>query len=426
MKRLKLILASLVAVLFASAQNQTSPYSMYGYGILGDRATSMQRQMGSIGYAMNSGRQINVMNPASYAAMDSLTFLFDLGADVSLLWSEENGSRERSTGGGVDYLTMQFPISKHMGGSIGLLPYSSVGYAFGNDIFHGTLSNQGSGGINQLYLGYAGEFKGLSLGFNLSYDFGNIVNDVFTTTQSGGQAKYEHVMQIRDWNINIGAQYTYRWNKFHKVVAGVTYSPKKSMRGKTWVTAQETAQDVEPDTLAYMKMKGKYYSPTSIGAGISYTFEKNYRLLVEADLTWQQWSKAPYSALYDDKKLEGQRPVNVAQVLAPGMKFNDRTRFAFGGEFVPKVRGAYWQRMSYRAGASFANDYLNINGNKLREVSVSCGLGFPTIEGKTMINLGLEWKKRSAHPQKLISENYFNITLGVNFNEVWFWQRKIH
>ena len=167
-----------MAVLFASAQNQTSPYSMYGYGIIGDRATSMQRQMGSVGYAMNSGRQINAMNPASYAVIDSLTFLFDLGADISFLRSTEDEHHENSVGGGVDYLTMQFPIGKHMGGSFGLLPYSSVGYAFGNEITHGTMSNQGSGGINQLYLGWAGEFKGVSLGFNLSYDFGNIVNDL--------------------------------------------------------------------------------------------------------------------------------------------------------------------------------------------------------------------------------------------------------
>ena len=47
-------LATLAAAFVAalSAQNTTTPYSMYGYGILGDRATSMQRQMGSVGYAM--------------------------------------------------------------------------------------------------------------------------------------------------------------------------------------------------------------------------------------------------------------------------------------------------------------------------------------------------------------------------------------
>lgn len=425
MNKIKLILGALLTVLFASAQNQTSPYSMYGYGLIGDRATSMQRQMGGIGYAMNSGRQINVMNPASYAAIDSLTFLFDLGADLSFIRSSENGKTENSTGGGVDYLTMQFPISKYMGGSFGLIPYSSVGYAFGNEIKHGALSNQGSGGINQLYLGWGGGLKGVSLGFNVSYDFGNIVGDVFTTTQSGGQAKYEHVMEIRDWNINIGVQYTARWNKFHKLVVGLTYSPKKTMLGKTWVTAQEMVQDKRPDTLAYMKMKNHYYSPNTVGIGVNYTFEKAYRLMVEADMTWQQWSKAPYSAIYDNRVLEGQKPSDVKTILMPGMDFYDRTRYAVGAEFIPQLRGSYIKRISYRFGASYTNDYLNINGNRLREVGLSCGFGLPTYEGKTMINLGFEWKHRAAHPTTLITENYFNITLGVNFNEVWFWQRKI-
>lgn len=425
MKRIKLIVAAMLAVVFASAQNQTSPYSMYGYGIIGDRATSMQRQMGSVGYAMNSGRQINVMNPASYASIDSLTFLFDLGADLSFLRSVENGRAEKTIGGGVDYVTMQFPIGKHMGGSFGLVPYSSVGYAFGSEIKHGTLSNQGSGGINQLYLGWAGELKGVSLGFNLSYDFGNIVNDVFTTNQSGGQAKYEHVMQVRDWNINIGAQYSRRWNQFHKLTVGFTYSPKKTMLGKTWVTVQEMVQDKLPTTLGHMKLKDHYYSPNSIGVGVNYTFEKAYKLMIEGDLTWQQWSDAPYSALYDDRNLVAGSASDSRQVLTQAMSFYDRTRYAVGAEFVPKIRGGYIQRVSYRLGAYFGNDYLNINGNRLREMGITCGFGLPTYEGKTMINLGFEWKNRQAHPQKLISENYFNITLGVNFNEVWFWQRKI-
>ena len=429
MKRLKLIVAALAVVLTAVAQNQTSPYSMYGYGILSDRATSMQRQMGGVGYAMNSGRQINVMNPASYAAIDSLTFLFDLGADVSFLWSKEGSAKERTTGGGVDYLTMQFPIGKHMGGSVGLLPYSSVGYAFGNKIPHGSMSNQGTGGINQLYLGWAGEWKGVSLGFNISYDFGNIINDVFSANQSGGQAKYEHVMEVRDWGINIGLQYTKHFAKFHKVVAGVTYSPKKTLLGNTWVTAEETNIHTPPDTIGSMKLRNNYYTPNSVGAGVSYTYEKSYRLMVEADFTWQQWSKAKYSALYADLPADYKQgdkvKVDLDEVVSPGMNFFDRTKYAVGAEYIPKLRGNYGERITYRLGAYYANDYLNINGNRLREMGVSCGFGFPTYEGKTMINLGLEWKKRSAHPQKLIGENYFNITLGVNFNEVWFWQRKI-
>lgn len=404
-------------ILPLGAQNVTTPYSMYGYGILGDHATSMQRQMGSVGYAFSSGRQINVMNPASYAAMDSLTFLFDLGADVAMVWSKEGSAKENSVGGGLDYLTMQFPISKYFGGSIGLLPYSSVGYAFGNEVRHGTVENQGTGGINQAYLGFAGSIKGFSLGFNVSYNFGNITNDFFSNPTNSGQTLVEHVMQIRDWDINIGAQYALNITKTEKVTVGFTYSPKKSLNGKTWVTCQETSQEKEGETIASMRLNGNYYMPNSFGAGINFTHTRASRFIAEFDVTYQQWSKAKYSALYSIK--------NPDALVFAGMNFADRCRYAIGAEYVPKIRGSYAQRMAYRLGAYYCDDYLKIMGNRLREYGVTCGVGLHTPQDKTMINIGLEWKHRQAHPVSLISENYFNITLGVNFNELWFYQRKI-
>jgi len=41
------------------------------------------------------------------------------------------------------------------------------------------------------------------------------------------------------------------------------------------------------------------------------------------------------------------------------------------------------------------------------------------------VNLGIEWRHRETSPVTLISENYLNITLGVNFNEMWFWKSRI-
>ena len=55
------------AIAAGFAQNGTmTPYSRYAYGMLGDHASGAQRSMGGVGYAMNSGRQINAKNPASY------------------------------------------------------------------------------------------------------------------------------------------------------------------------------------------------------------------------------------------------------------------------------------------------------------------------------------------------------------------------
>lgn len=411
------LMVILLSFLVTPAQNVTTPYSMYGYGILSDRASSMQRQMGSVGYAMNSGRQINVMNPASYASIDSLTFLFDIGADISFLWQKEEDIKERSIGGGLDYITLQFPICKFMGGSIGLLPYSSVGYAFGSDIQHGARQNQGSGGITQAYLGLAGKIGGFSIGANVAYSFGNIINDVFSSPETSGQTLFEHVMQIRDWDISLGAQYTADLTRYDKLTLGLAFTPKLSLHGNTWATIQETTRESEADTVAYMKMSGNYYTPLTLGGGIAYKHEKSSRWMIEADITFQQWSKAKYSPLYS---LD-----NPDNLVFQGMKFSNRTRYAIGGEFVPKLRGNYAQRIVYRLGAYYNNDYLKILGNQVREFGLTAGFGFTAPEGKTMINLGFEWKHRNAHPQTLISENYFNITLGVNFNELWFWQRRI-
>lgn len=427
--KFKILTAALLcaAPLMAQNVNVTTPYSMYGYGILSDRATSMQRQMGGVGYAMRNGRQINAMNPASYAAADSMTFLFDIGADLSFMWSQEGSVKENATGGGLDYITMQFPFSKYMGGSIGLLPLTSVGYAFGNDITHGTMENQGSGGISELYVGVAGGFKGFSIGVNVSYDFGNIVNDVFATPSNQGSSKVEHVMQIRDWGILIGAQYATKINRYNELSFGVTYSPKKSLLGKTWVTTQEMTQESRPTQVAYEKMKGNYYMPNTIGAGVRFTHERVSLFSVEFDYTWQGWKDCKYSPLYpemgdDGKPLPG---IDYNKPAFAGMEFNNRTRYALGMQYVPKLRGSYLQRVSYRLGAYYCDDYLNIQGNGVREFGVTAGFGFPTTEGKTLVNLGLEWRMRQAHPQSLIKENYLNITLGVNFNEVWFFKRKI-
>ncbi|MBD5277826.1 MAG: hypothetical protein HDS32_01090 [Bacteroides sp.] len=415
---IKLISTAIMILTLAgiAVADVNTPYSMYGYGVMGDRATSMQRQMGGVGYAMQSGRQINAMNPASYASIDSLTFLWDMGADVSALWSKDSNGKDNSFGGGLDYVTMQFPLSKYMGMSVGMVPLTQVGYAFGDDIKFGARQNQGSGGITQAYAGVSGKVGGFSAGVNVSYDFGTIQNDVYATPTSGGQSLFEHIMQIRDWNVVVGLQYRQPIDKYNYVTVGATYVPKKTFHGHTWLTMQDTNSDNVPDTISYTSMKGKYYSPQTIGFGVSYTHEKVHRIFVEADFTWQQWSKARYSDLTDA----------AGQVVFQGMHFSDRRTFAVGAEYSHNVRGSYLERMPFRLGGFYTQDYLKIDGSTVKDFGVSLGTGFAAPKGKTMINLGLEWRHRMASPVRLLTEDYLSLTLGVNFNEVWFYKRKIN
>jgi len=252
----------------AAAQNVMTPYSQFGYGILSDNASAAQQSMGGVGYGMNSGRQINVMNPASYARVDSLTFLFDMGVDFTNLWSSEttgDGVRhsEVRQGGGLDYITMQFALSKRLGMSIGLLPFASTGYAFGNSIEHGYAQRNGSGSINQLYAGVGAKiFKGFNVGVNVSYLFGNVINDTYAVTSSGSQGLYERELRVRDFRVNVGAQYTVGIGA-DALTLGLVYTPAKALLGTTRTLFYDVSADAnrEPAETDKYKLKDRYKLP---------------------------------------------------------------------------------------------------------------------------------------------------------------------
>lgn len=414
MKIKSLLILALIAVATASglsAQNTTSPYSKFGYGLLRDNATSAQRQMGGVGYAMRSGRQVNVMNPAAYAGMDSLTFLFDMGTDVSLFWRKDNTGSNHDWGGGLDYVTMQFPVGKIVGVSAGLLPYSSVGYSFGSEITNGVSTHQGTGGLNQLYIG-AGvmPLKNLSVGVNISHLFGTIYNDVYASqTGSTTQSLFEQVMEVKDYHLQFGLQYTYRISRKNALTLGVTYSPSKSLLGKTYVLKYHDTSTGAPDTIApgVVKLRDKFSLPETWGAGLAYDW--NDRLQAEVDVTYQNWSKAKYHQIEN---------------FSSG-KFDNRWRIGAGLSYRPDPRGGYFKRVTYRAGGYYNRDYIMVEGNHVRDYGISCGFGLPAASEKTVINLGFEYINRQATPNPLLKEQYFHVTLGINFNQVWFFQNKL-
>lgn len=395
----------------ASAQNTvTTPYSRYGYGILSDNATAAQKSMGGVGYAVSSGKQTNVMNPASYAAIDTLTFLFDMGVTAISQWRSEGSKTEQSFGGGLDYITMQVPIGKYMGASVGLLPYGSVGYSFGNNIDNGAVSRNGSGSINQLYLGFAGRpFRGFSIGANIAYLFGSTINDTYAVTNSGNTSLFERTLKVNDWYAEFGLQYHFNLNRRNQISVGLVYAPSKKLHGETYgVYYYATQEEIKPDTVGYTKLNGLYSLPEKWGVGLSWNY--NNKVTVATDFTYQPWSKAKFHAVESFEQTN----------------FADRWRIGAGVEYTPNFRGNYGQRIHYRLGGYYTHDYIMIGDNNLREYGITAGLGLPVPGFKTTVNIGFEWKHRRANPDPLIKENYLGITLGINFNEMWFRKSRIY
>lgn len=403
------LIALVAGVAALSAQNGiTTPYSRYGYGILSDNATSAQQAMGGVGYAMNSGRQINVMNPASYARIDSLTFLFDMGVDASTVWRHEtiDGTRTsaKDFGGGLSYITMQFPIAKRFGMSVGLLPYASVGYAFGDGIDNGAVSMQGEGSINQLYLGFSGRIVGsLTAGINMAYLFGSTINDTYAISEESSTSLYERQVEVRDWHLTAGLQYTLNLGK-HAVTLGAVYSPAKKLLGHSYLYKQDLSSESTMSQIESDKLQDSYGLPATYGAGINYALDR--RLQVEADFTYQPWADAKY---------QGETG-----------KLANRYKISLGSQYQPAQRGSYLRRTQYRIGGYYNRDYLTIASNNVREYGASLGLGLPIPGYKTVLNIGLGWMHRQAYPAALVKENYLNITVGINFNEMWFRKNRIY
>ena len=126
MRYQRLINACLFCIMATITMAQTStnsPYTRYGLGELSDQHFGNSKAMGGIAYGLRNGLQVNAANPASYTAIDSLTFIFDIGLSLQNANFKENGVSTNAKNSSFDYIAMQYRLCKRMGMAIGFLPY---------------------------------------------------------------------------------------------------------------------------------------------------------------------------------------------------------------------------------------------------------------------------------------------------------------
>ena len=171
------VLMLLTACSFAMAQNNTnSPYTRYGYGELSSPNFGNSRAMGGIAYGLRDGLQINPLNPASYTAVDSLTFIFEGGASFQNNNLSDGVMKKNVKNASFDYLAMQFRVHRMLSLSVGVLPFSNIGYNVSQTFNETTTSPAytkqvyGDGGLHQVYGGIGFKvFKNLSVGANMGF-----------------------------------------------------------------------------------------------------------------------------------------------------------------------------------------------------------------------------------------------------------------
>ena len=411
-QRLTILLIGLIASVVMIAQNNTnSPYTRYGYGQLEDDCFSRSQAMGGTSIGLRTKNSINSTNPASYSSIDSTSFIFEMGVSGLLSNFRSGGAQNTSFTGNLDYIALQSPITKWMGLSAGLIPYSYVGYnykytdsiqiPFEEEYNVYDKTYYGTGGISQVYLGLSVDIADhLALGVNGYYMFGNINHYKAVSYNQSELTTTNTVMLsnlfIRSFNARFGLQYHETIGEKHKFNVGAIYEFRSGMNGRFEQTTTGT------DTLV-MNSSELFEMPSLYGGGVTYTYDD--RLMIGVDFMYQEYSKALYYGKRD----------TLANIM----------KMSVGAEYTHDPRGRrYVDRMAWRLGAKYNNSYATVNGKQAGDFSLTCGVGLPLRTSKTIINVNFEYGNIGGMMATL-KENYFKFGLNFSLNETWFVKAKV-
>ncbi|WP_341217220.1 hypothetical protein, partial [uncultured Wocania sp.] len=352
-KKLVIVFIAFFAIQSYAQQGTASPYSFYGIGSLKFKGTVENRSMGGLSIYTDS-IHVNLRNPASYAG-ENLAFYnketrpvkFTVGGSYSSIDLKSNSGSDKATATTFDYLALSVPMGK-FGLGFGLMPYTSVGYKLESLDGSGNIENRfrGEGGVNKAYLGLGYMLvKGLSIGVDANYNFGNIQNATieFLYDDEGVLTQYQsreaNRSDLSGLNFNIGLSYKRMLNEKLEFVSGITFSPESSLTSKNErsfstitinpTTGQEfTINTIELDLEASGLKETDLIIPSkfSFGAGIG----EPRKWFVGAEYTTQKTSNFS-NALYS----------------SGATKFEDASTISFGGFFIPNYNtlNGYFKRV---------------------------------------------------------------------------------
>ncbi len=439
----KLTMAKFLPVLFVACgfyttafAQENSPYSRYG---LGDRAPNhniFTRGMGGISAATVNNQSINFVNPATLASLANT--IFDIGAEIDTrtLKSTNPVKKFSSVNTVLSYLQLGFPLTTekmrkkdiNWGMSLGLNPVTKINYKIENRTRLSGIDSvytlyEGTGGLNQAFVGTGIKIKNLSLGINAGYMFGSkdystkkiLINDTVEYYKSNT----ENRTSLGGFFISGGLQYDIVLNKDKEKEApkvlrfGAYGNLQQNLNGSSDKVVETFNYDANSATYRIdsiyenKNLKGTVQYPSTFGAGFSYSDE---HWLFGADYEMSSWNNYRYYGQTDQVQ-------NNWVVRA-------------GAEYYPAKIGTpfkkYFNFVRYRAGFFYGPDYIKTN-NSRPEYGFTLGTGMPltslqriSYSGEyVMLNTALEIGGRGDKNTNL-RENMVRFSIGVSMNARWF------
>lgn len=418
-----LVLSALTTMSAFAQSGTNSPYSQYGIGDMADEGVGFNKGMGGVGYGFRKGNEVNPLNPASYASIDSVTMIFDGGLSGQITNFKEGGRKLNAKSGGFDYVTGAFRLFRHVGVTFGVMPYSNIGYSYSSTerpegmTTDMTYAYSGDGGLNQLFVGMGFQlFKPLSVGFNVGYLWGDMERTITTSSSSSINTLYrEYNASVSSYKLDFGIQYTQPISAKDDITLGAVFSPGHKLNADPYCRdINANSSIVKSDTTTYTISNGLEL-PTTIGVGLAFNHDQKFR--VGADFKLQKWGSIDYPDFSGG-----------SYSLRSGL-LKDSYKMNVGAEWIPNPRStrSVFHHIRYRVGASYTTPYYYINGQDgPKDLQLSLGIGVPIINAynnRSFLNISAQWQNRSA--DNLITENTFRLNIGITFNERWFSKMKV-
>jgi len=406
----------LLSSLSATAQNsnkENSPYSRFGIGEMRNSTNVMLKGMGSATTAYAGQYNVNTANPASYSSLKLTTY--EAAGEANMRTIQSSGNDNYKTGmATLSYMHIGIPMGKYGGMALGLRPVSRVYYRMNDttniDSFGSAIKAYlGDGSLNQGFIGFAGKYAGISLGFNIGYIFGNIENvsslmplDASTQKLLGS----DFITHTRVGGIywDAGASYEYSFTDKLGIRAGATVATSQKLiatKDQYWIGYR-----YESDTsYKTVDMRDKIVMPMKYSAGVQ--LYNSGKWAVGADFTSTNWSQY--------------RNFGMKDSLA-----NSAYKIAVGGEYTPDITETrkYFQRVTYRLGGYYGTDPVMLRGTQLDYYAVTAGLTLPFKKNTARIQTSIEIGSRGTKANGLLRENFVKFGLGISLNDKWFIKRK--
>ncbi len=413
MKKLYIALILLTFQVVSPAQERNHmPYSMFGVGKINPRGFARNLAMGRTGIALSSPFYLNNVNPAACHTIDSISFFFDFGISgdfVSYKTSYEDLQRGHDVN--LNQVAMGFRVMKNWSSSIGIAPYSEVGYKVktmqpivGTIYEEYEITSSGNGGLTHFYWDNSYLlFKRLSLGVNFTYLFGHIEHsEKMIDSRTGIQVNADRTSYLNKIYADFGLQYFTPIGKNYFLTLGGIFGNQHRLNFK-----HETTINDSEGTISYDRVdsRGTFDFPMYAGGGFALTYKK--RLTFTTDYVYHNWSDTESDDL------------NIKYINSHGIRT--------GLEYIPGnySKWGYFAGVSLRAGFYYETSYLEIAGQDYTDKGLTLGVGLPFLQNKTSINLSYNLGKNGTLDKGLIQETSHSFLVSLTLHDWWFIKRKI-